>query len=187
MKTMEVLLREHIDPLGRCGDVVTVRAGYARNYLLPSRLAVQATPDNMKAMERRRLKLDAEEAEWMAGIETRVLVLGGTKLTTVRKCDDNGHLYGSVNAAAVVELLNAQSRSVEEKDVRIDEPIKVIGQHAVRVHVHAERYAEVSIEVQPEGGTPAGLLAKAEAEAAQAAEADAASEPGARAEEPANE
>jgi large subunit ribosomal protein L9 len=182
MKTMEVLLREHIDPLGRCGDVVTVKSGYARNYLLPNRLAIHATADNKKAMERRRLRLDAEEAEHMAEIETRVLVLSGTKLTTIQKCDDHGHLYGSVNAAAVVELLNAQNRNVDEKDVRIDTAIKAIGEHVVRVHVHGERYADIPIDVQPEGGMPAGLVAKAEAEAAAVAEeagdasADAASE-----------
>jgi large subunit ribosomal protein L9 len=177
MKTMEVLLREHIDPLGKCGDVVTVKAGYARNYLLPNRLAIQANADNKKAMERRRLKLDAEEAERMAEIETRVLVLSGTSLETVQKCDDNGHLYGSVNAALVVELLNAQNRNVEEKDVRIDVPIKTIGEHTVHVHVHGERYADIEIDVQPEGGMPAGLVAKAEAEAAaSAAEAEAEAE-----------
>jgi len=74
-KTVEVLLRENLPTLGHCGDVVKVRAGYARNYLLPRRLAIQATPDNKKAMERRRLRLDAEDAERAAEIETRLLVL----------------------------------------------------------------------------------------------------------------
>jgi large subunit ribosomal protein L9 len=168
VKTVEILLREHIGDLGKCGDIVRVKSGYARNYLLPQRLAVAATPDNMKAMERRRLRLDAEEAEQMAAIETRILVIQGATLTTTQKADENGHLYGSVNAGTVVELLASQGKKVEEKDVRIDKPIKAVGAHTVRIHVHAERYAEVTVEVQPEGGMPA-----AAATATEGAEADA--------------
>ena len=154
MKTVEILLRENLEPLGRCGDVVRVKAGYARNYLLPNRLATTATPDNLKAMERRRLRLDAEEAERTAEIETRVMVLSGTKLSTVQTADENGHLYGSVNVSSLVGLLAAAGKSVQEKDVRLDAPIKTVGTHTVRVHVHAERFAEVTVEVEREGGMP---------------------------------
>ena len=154
MKTVEILLREHIGDLGKCGDVVHVKSGYARNYLLPQRLAIAATPDNKKAMERRRLRLDAEEAEQMAAIETRILVMSGVSLTTTQKADENGHLYGSVQASTVVELLAAQGKVIDEKDVRIDKPIKAVGSHTVRIHVHGERHAEVTVDVQPEGGAP---------------------------------
>jgi len=148
MKTMEVLLRENLEPLGRCGDVVKVKAGYARNYLFPQRLAIEATPDSKKAMQRRRLRLDAAEAEHAAEIETRVLVMQAVKLETTERADEAGHLYGSVSSARIAELLVAQGKSVEEKDVRLDAPIKAVGTHAVRVHVHGERYAEITVEVK---------------------------------------
>ena len=154
MKTVEVLLRENLDPLGRCGDVVRVKAGYARNYLVPKRLAITATPDNLKAMERRRLRLDAEDAERMAEIETRLKVLSAVRLTTVQKADENGHLYGSVNAASVVELLAAAGKSVDEKDVRLEAPIKTVGTYTARVHIHGDRFAEVEVAVEREGGMP---------------------------------
>jgi len=175
MKFMEVLLRENIDPLGRCGDVVRVKAGYARNYLLPERLAIFATDDNKKAMARRRLRLDAEEAEHQAEIETRVLVLATVKLETTVRADENGRLYGSVNAAQIVELLSAQGKQVEEKDVRIDVPIKFVGTHELRLHVHGERHAKVTIDVLPEGGMPvaAATAEEAPAEAAETEAADA--------------
>jgi large subunit ribosomal protein L9 len=150
VKSVEVLLRENLPALGRCGDVVKVRAGFARNYLFPRRLAIQATPDNKKAMERRRLRLDAEEAERAVEIETRLLVLQAVKLETREKADESGKLYGSVTSAKIAALLQAQGKRVEEGDVRLESPIKTTGVHPVRVHVHGERYAELSIDVQRE-------------------------------------
>lgn len=170
MKTIEVLLRENVESLGRCGDVVRVKPGYARNYLLPEGLATSATEDNKQAMARRRLRLDAEEAERMAEIETRVLLLAAVKLETIVRADEHGRLYGSVNAAQVAELLAAQGREVAEKAVRIDVPIKEVGAHTVRVHVHGERYAEVALVVSPEGGLPVAAEPAEEATEAEAAD-----------------
>lgn len=171
MKIMEVLLRENIDPLGRCGDIVRVKAGYARNYLLPGRLAISATDDNKKAMARRRLRLDAEEAERQAEIEIRVKVLETVKLETTVKADETGRLYGSVNAAQVVELLAAEGKQVDEKAVRFDVPIKMVGTHTVHLHIHGERHAEISIEVLREGGMPEVVAAPEEAPAEAVTEA----------------
>ena len=99
MKTkVEVLLRENIATLGRCGDLVKVAPGYARNYLLPRKLAVEANADNKKAMLRRRGRLDVEEAERAAEVQARVAGLAGLVLRTSGKADESGHLYGSVNA-----------------------------------------------------------------------------------------
>ena len=176
MKTMEVLLRENIYPLGKCGDVVRVKAGYARNYLLPERLAIFATEDNKKAMARRRLRLDAEEAERMAEIETKVKVLETVKLETSMRADENGRLYGSVNPSQVVELLAAQDRSVEPKDVHIDTPIKSVGTHEIRLHVHADRYATISIDVTSEGGLPVATPSEEASEVSEDAPAAAADE-----------
>ena len=150
MRNVEVLLRENITDLGRCGDVVKVRAGYARNYLLPKRLAVPATEDNRRLMLRRRAQLDAEEAVRSQELDARVSALAALALETVQKADENGHLYGSVNAATLAELIRAAGFELDDGDVRLEAPIKTVGTHAVRVHMHGERYAEVSVEVRAE-------------------------------------
>lgn len=160
MKTVEVLLRDHVENLGKCGDVVRVKAGFARNYLLPNRIAVQATEDNKRVMARRRERLDIEEAARSAEIAERVASFEGVVLKTTVKADDNGHLYGSVNAAAVGELLRATGREFDDKDVRLDQPIRAVGDHKVRLHIHGDHYAEVTVTVEPEGGMPAATLAE---------------------------
>ncbi|SRR5258705_7385709 len=144
---VEVLLRENMKNLGRCGDVVSVAPGYARNYLLPRKLAIQASDDNKKAMLRRRTRLDAEEAARAKETLARVEALAGVALRTSGRADEGGHLYGSVNAAQIVALLVAAGHAVVEKDVRLEAPLKTVGVHVVRVHVHGESFAEVKVEV----------------------------------------
>lgn len=152
MKNVEVLLREHVDNLGRCGDVVRVRAGHARNYLLPKRLAVHATDENKRIMERRRARLDVEEAARNLEIDAKVERLGMMAYNTVEKADENGRLYGSVSSAAIAGFLRTTGfTEIGDDDVRIDTPIKTVGSHKVRVHLHAERFAEVAVEVKAEG------------------------------------
>ena len=148
---IEVLLRENVDALGKCGDVVRVRPGHARNFLFPNRLAVVATEDNKRVMARRRTKLDAEEAQRNAAIDERATRLAAIALATAEKADESGHLFGSVNAAAIVELLRAAGYNAEERDVRLETPIKTVGTHAVRVHVYGERFVDVSLTVSPKG------------------------------------
>lgn len=162
MKSVEVLLRDHVENLGKCGDVVRVKAGYARNYLLPRRIAVQATEDNKRAMSRRRERLDAEEAARSAEIAERVAAFEGVTLSTTVKADEHGHLYGSVNAAAVGALLRASGREFADKDVRLDQPIRSVGDHVVRLHVHGDHYAHITVTVEPEGGLPAPAQPAAE-------------------------
>ncbi|HVS18923.1 MAG TPA: 50S ribosomal protein L9 [Planctomycetota bacterium] len=147
MKNVEILLREHVENLGRCGDVVRVRPGYARNYLLPRKLAVVATEDNKKLMVRRRARLDAEEVQRDQELEVRLSALTTVALRTSQKADESGRLYGSVNAAAIVDLLRIAGFEFEEADVRLEAPIKAVGSHTVRVHVHGERFAEIGLEV----------------------------------------
>jgi large subunit ribosomal protein L9 len=147
---VEVLLRDNVKDLGRCGDVVKVAPGYARNYLLPRRIAVSANDDNKRAMERRRTKLDAEEALRNAEIDARITAVSGIVLTTRSKADENGHLYGSVNAVTLVELLAAGGHTFLEKDVRLDAPIKMIGTHTVRLHVFGDRFAPIQVVVEAE-------------------------------------
>lgn len=155
MAKVEVLLRENLKNLGKCGEVVRVAPGYARNYLLPRKLATQATGENIKAMAKRRVKLDAEEAQKTAEIVAKVQALSAVALSTKMKADDTGHLYGSLNPALVVQLLAAQGWPVEEKAVKLDAPIKTVGTHKVKIHVHAEHDAEVSVTIEAEAEAPA--------------------------------
>jgi large subunit ribosomal protein L9 len=151
MKTrVEVLLRENVGNLGRCGDVVHVAPGYARNYLLPRKLAVQATEDNKRAMLRRRSKLDADDARKVKETLARVETLMGVVLKTSGRADESGRLFGSVNAARISELLASAGHAVAEEDVRLEAPLKTVGSHPVRVHVHGDTFAEIKILVEAE-------------------------------------
>lgn len=147
MRNVEILLREHVDNLGRCGDVVRVRPGYARNFLFPRNLAVVATADNKRLMVRRRARLDVEEAQRNQELEARISALATVALRTTQKADEHGRLYGSVNAAAIVDLLRIAGFEFEEADVRLEAPIKQVGSHKIRVHIHGERFAEIGLEV----------------------------------------
>jgi large subunit ribosomal protein L9 len=152
-RNVEVLLREHVQDLGRCGDIVKVAPGYARNFLYPRRIAMQATDENKKAMARRRLVLDALEAKRNAEIAALVAMLNGLELKASAKADEQGHLFGSVNAAQIVALLAEKGHAFEEKAVRLDSPIKAVGTHAVRLHVHGDQHAELQVVVE---AAPAG-------------------------------
>ena len=151
-RNVEVLLRESVANVGKVGDIVKVSPGYARNFLLPRKLAVEANEDNKRVMARRRARLDAEEAARAADFAARVAALQGVSVKTTERADEGGHLYGSVNAGQIAELLAKQGRKVEEKDVRLEAPIKMVGTHAVRIHVHGDM--EATIEVVVEAAAP---------------------------------
>ncbi len=177
MRATEVLLREHVKDLGKCGDVVRVAPGFARNFLIPKGMAIQATAENKKAMIRRRERLDAEEIALLAEVDKQVDVFSKVKLSTEQRTDDHGRLYGSVNAHVIAGLLEEAGYKIEEKNIRLEEPIKQIGDHRFSIHLHAERSAEVLITVLPEGGVmPVAEAAPAMAEGqgdGEAATADA--------------
>jgi len=155
MKTVELLLREPVTDLGRPGDVVKVAAGYARNYLLPRRIAIEATEENKRMMVKRRAIFDAQEAAKAEEVAMAVAKLSELMLRTKQRCDEQGHLYGSVNTAHIVDLLTGAGYVFEEKAIRIGAPIKTVGAHVFQVHVHGESYAEVRIEVAPDSDASA--------------------------------
>ena len=150
MKHLHLLLRENVPSLGRIGEVVRVRPGYARNYLMPRKLAVEATPENVKLMERRRARVEAEDAAREVEISARLESLGNITLSVAEKADTTGSLYGSVGAATIVRLLAKAGVQVEEKDIRLEEPIKSVGTHEVPIHVYGEHYAGIQIIVEAE-------------------------------------
>jgi large subunit ribosomal protein L9 len=148
---LEVLLRENLKDLGKCGDVVRVAPGFARNYLFPRRLATEANDENKRLMARRRVRLDVEEAKRNAEIDQRVAKLAGCAVSTSGKADEGGHLYGSVSAASIAELLHAAGHgAITEKDVRLDAPLKTVGTHSVKIHVFGDRYADVQVTITSE-------------------------------------
>ena len=165
MRDTEVLLREHVKNLGKCGDIVRVAPGYARNYLIPKGIGIQATEDNKKAMARRRERLDVEEAKLLAELDARLAAFAKLELETEQRADDHGHLYGSVNAAMIVSLMAGAGHEIDEKDVRLGKPIKSVGFHQITIHLHAERQGEVTLKVVPEGGELPEPAPEGEAEA----------------------
>ncbi|MDG1500179.1 MAG: 50S ribosomal protein L9 [Planctomycetota bacterium] len=153
-KTVTLLLREDIENLGNCGDVVTVAAGYARNYLLPRHYAEAASAENVKMIARRRERFDAARAERMKEFEVKKNALEGVSLTTIERADQDGHLYGSVNAAAIVKLLAEAGHTVEERNVLLDGPIKSVGATEVVIRIYADMRVTLPLTVDPEGGYP---------------------------------
>lgn len=146
-KTMKVLLRENVADLGKVGDLVRVSGGYARNFLLPRKLAMEATEQSIAVMAKRRANQDAEEAvrdaEFLAVVER----LSGVSIAIAERADESGSLYGSVGAAAIARTLSEAGHGVEERQVRLDHPLKTVGEHKVLVHVHGQYEASVTVVV----------------------------------------
>jgi large subunit ribosomal protein L9 len=151
---MEVILREHVDNLGRRGEVVKVADGYARNYLLPRKLALLVTEGNRKQIERERTKLDAKEAD-----EKKVVEAIGERLATVevviaRRVGETDALYGSVTSADIVEALSAKGFDIDKRQLQLPEPLKKIGDVKVPIKLHREVTVPITVRVVPEGSQP---------------------------------
>lgn len=155
MRETEILLREHVKNLGRCGDIVRVKAGYARNYLVPKGIGIQANEDNKQAMVRRRARLDVEEASMLAAFDETIAVYSKLSLETTQRADDHGRLYGSVSPSMISAMLKEAGHEVAEKDVRLESPIKTVGDHTITIHLHAERSGTVALTVKAEGADEA--------------------------------
>jgi len=144
---MELLLKQNVEHLGRTGDVVDVKPGYARNYLLPRGLAVLVTKGNMAEVERARAQALAEEEARLAGLKDLGAKLADLSVTIEGKANEEGHLFGSVNAAQIAAALREKDVAVDEKMVRLDSPLKEIGVYDVTVHLHADVEAAVKVWV----------------------------------------
>jgi large subunit ribosomal protein L9 len=149
---MEVILREHVENLGRRGEVVKVADGYARNYLLPRKLALLVTEGNKKQIERERAKLDAKEAEEKRTVEAVAERLATVEVVIARKVGETDALYGSVTGADIVDALNAKGFEIDKRKLQLAEPIKKIGEVKVLVKLHREITVPVTVKVVAEGG-----------------------------------
>lgn len=147
---MEVILREEIGKLGRRGDVVKVAAGYARNYLLPNRLAVAATEGNKKIVEQERqahLRRDAKEASDAGELGK---LLAAAEVTIAQKAGENDQLFGSVTAADIAVALEKQGYTIDRRKVHLEEPIKTVGDFKASVRLHRDVTVEVPVHVVKE-------------------------------------
>src|SRR5688500_17072881 len=144
---MEVILLERVEKLGAIGDVVTVKNGFARNYLLPNKKALRANEANRKLFETNRKKIEADNADRRVEAEKAAKGVEGKTVQLVRQASNTGQLYGSVSARDIVEALAADGAQVTKSQIVLDRPIKGIGMHDVKVALHPEVAVTVRVNV----------------------------------------
>jgi large subunit ribosomal protein L9 len=147
---MEVILREDIEKLGSRGEVVKVAPGYARNFLLPKKLAVQATGANKKIVEQERQSHLRKEAKHKTEAEDLSKLLTGVSVTIAQKAGENDQLFGSVTSKDVGDALAAKNFTIDRRKIQLDEPIKQLGEFKVPVRLHKDVTAEVTVVVVKE-------------------------------------
>lgn len=147
---MDIILREDVDKLGTRGQVVKVAAGYARNFLLPRRLAVAATDSNKKIVEQERQAHLRKEAVQMTEAADLSKLLSAATISIARKAGENGQLFGSVTAADIADALEAQKFNIDRRKIQLDEPIRTLGDYKVTVRLHREVSTEINVSVVAE-------------------------------------
>jgi len=153
---MEVILLDHVEKLGKRGEIVKVSDGYARNYLLPRKLALPATEGNRKHVERERKIMETREAEEKSQAEAVATRLSAVDITIARRVGETEQLYGSVTASDITEFLKGKGFEIDRRKLILPEPIKSIGQHDVPLKLHREVTVPLRVKVVKEGGdTPA--------------------------------
>ena len=144
---MEIILRQAVENLGKTGDVVNVKPGYARNYLLPHGLAYEATPGNLKRIQQERDRLEAAENERRGTAQGLAEKLEQVSLTFSARVGDEGKLFGSVTATDIAQQLEAQGYHIEKRQIDLHEPIKALGVYRVPIRLHADVKPEVRVWV----------------------------------------
>jgi large subunit ribosomal protein L9 len=148
---MEVILREHVENLGRRGEIVKVADGYARNYLLPRKLALLVTDGNKKQVERERARFEAKEAEEMKAVRALADRLANVEVVIARRVGETDALYGSVTTADIAEALAAKGFDLDRRKLQLADPIKRIGDVDVPLKLHRDVTATVKVRVVAEG------------------------------------
>ena len=144
---MEIILRQAVENLGKTGDVVNVKPGYARNYLLPHGLAYEATPGNLKRIQQERDRLEAAENDRRSTAQGLAEKLEQVSLTFSARVGEEGKLFGSVTATDITQQLEAQGFHVEKRQIDLHEPIKALGVYRVPIRLHADVKPEVRVWV----------------------------------------
>src|SRR5579884_4268313 len=157
---MEVILIENVEKLGSRGQIVKVADGYGRNYLLPRKMAVAATPQNRKWVEQQRARFLKLEAKERADAEDLAKLMEGVTVVATRRAGEKGQLFGSVTAMDIEEGLAAQGFKIDRRKIQLGSPLKVLGEHDVPVKLH--RDVTVTVKVEAEGELEAEPRAEAE-------------------------
>jgi large subunit ribosomal protein L9 len=147
---MQIILQEDVEKLGHRGDVVTVKPGYARNFLLPKKLAVEATAGNLKAIERIRTSLAKKTATEIEAAQKQAELLNGVALKFSRKTGENDQMFGSVTSADIAEALSAQGFKMDKRQVQLGESLKTIGEFPVTIKVFRDVTAQIKVTVEKE-------------------------------------
>jgi large subunit ribosomal protein L9 len=147
---MQIILQEDVEKLGVRGDVVQVAAGYARNFLLPKKLALPASAGNLKRLEKIRATLAKKTASERDQAQQQAGALADVTVTLTRKAGENDQLFGSVTAADIASALATQGHSVDRRRVQLAEPIKLLGEYQVPVKLHREVTAQIKVIVERE-------------------------------------
>ena len=144
---MQIILLERIGRLGQMGDVVNVKDGYARNFLLPQKKALRATEENLARFEKERTQLEARDLELKKEAEAVAAKLAGQSFLAIRQAGDTGQLYGSVTTRDIAEVVTAGGFSIDRRQIVLDRPIKTLGLHPTRVALHPEVIVQVSLNI----------------------------------------
>lgn len=171
---MQVVLLERIPKLGQMGDLVVVKAGYARNFLLPQKKALRATQENIKKFENQRVELEAQNLETKKEAEKIMKSVNQKMFTVIRSASDSGSLYGSVSARDAILATEDEGLKITKKQIILEKPIKDLGVHKVMISLHPEVMAEISLnvarsleeaEIQKSGKTIQDIAEEADKEA----------------------
>ena len=144
---MQVILRERIEQLGDAGEIVDVKPGYGRNYLIPKGLAYEATAANKRRLEAERARTAAKEAETMGEAQKRAAAIEGISLTFHARAGQEGKLFGSITSADIAEKLAEQGVTIDRRQIELDEPIKALGVTSVPIRLHTSVRPEVKVWV----------------------------------------
>ena len=147
---MEVILREDVDKLGSRGQLVKVANGYARNFLLPKRLAVAATEANKKIVEQERQAALRRDAKEVADASELAKMMANVSVTIAQKAGENDQLFGSVTAKDIAEALERQNYTIDRRKIQLHEPIKTLGEHKVPIRLHRDVTADITVSVVKE-------------------------------------
>ncbi len=147
---MRVILLQKVPKLGQMGDQVLVKPGYGRNYLIPKKIAIRATPENIKLFEEHRSKKETLNLEKKAAAEVLAKKIAQlTNIFIIRSASEVGHLYGSVRSKDIAEVIEEKGFNLERSQIVIPHPIKVLGSHTIHIYLHPEVQVDVSIRVAP--------------------------------------
>ncbi|MHB8526916.1 MAG: 50S ribosomal protein L9 [Candidatus Acidiferrales bacterium] len=147
---MEIILQEDVEKLGNRGEIVTVAEGYARNYLLPHKLAIAASASNMRRLEKMRAAFSMKEATEREGAQKQADLLSTVALKLSRKAGDNDQLFGSVTSTDIADALAAQGHTIDKRKIQLNEPIKLVGEYPISIKLYRDVIATVNLTVERE-------------------------------------